>query len=109
MLGSFLYSKEEGTPAYKLKGHVKKGLKQDRYNRIMEIQKDISKKRLKRFEGKNMKVIIEGEDEGYKVGRLITQAPDIDGLAFIKGNCRVGEIRIGKIVKTLDYDVIVEV
>ena len=137
MLGSFLYSKEEGTPAYKLKGHVKKGLKQDRYNRIMEIQKDISKKRLKRFEGKNMKVIIEGEDEMnypaashgaskarqqhenhlgvwtrgaiHKVGRLITQAPDIDGLAFIKGNCRVGEIRIGKIVKTLDYDVIVEV
>jgi hypothetical protein len=43
------------------------------------------------------------------VGRLLMQAPDIDGIAFIKGECKAGEIREGKIVKTLDYDVIVEV
>ena len=41
-------------------------------------------------------------------GRILTQAPDIDGIAFIKGDCAIGEIRDGKIVKTLDYDVIVE-
>jgi ribosomal protein S12 methylthiotransferase len=109
MLGAFMYSREEGTPASKMKGHVKKGIKQERYNKIMEIQKDISKRRLERLKGKDINVIIEGEDEVYMTGRIISQAPDIDGMAFIKGTCNMGEMREGKIVKTLDYDVIVEV
>jgi ribosomal protein S12 methylthiotransferase len=109
MLGAFMYSREEGTPAFKLKGQVKKSIKQSRYNRIMEIQKEISKKRMKILEGKSVKVIVEGKGEGHMVGRLLTQAPDIDGIAFIRGDCAIGEIRDGKIVKTLDYDVIVEV
>ena len=108
MLGAFMYSREEGTPAFKLKGQVKKSIKQSRYNRIMEIQKEISKKRMKILEGKSVKVIVEGKGEGHMVGRLLTQAPDIDGIAFIRGDCAIGEIRDGKIVKTLDYDVIVE-
>ena len=108
MLGAFMYSREEGTPAFKLKGQVKKSIKQSRYNGIMEIQKEISKKRMKILEGKSAKVIVEGKDEGHMTGRLLTQAPDIDGIAFIRGNCAVGEIRDGIIVKTLDYDVIVE-
>lgn len=109
MLGAFMYSREEGTSAFKLKGQVKKSIKQSRYNGIMEIQKEISKKRMKILEGKSAKVIVEGKDEGHMVGRLLTQAPDIDGIAFIRGDCAIGEIRDGIIVKTLDYDVIVEV
>jgi ribosomal protein S12 methylthiotransferase len=109
MLGAFMYSREEGTRAAKLKGQVRKGIKQQRYNRVMEIQMDISKKKLKRLEGRTAKVIVEGKEGDSMVGRLLTQAPDIDGIAFIKGDCNIGEIRQGKIVKTLDYDVIVEV
>lgn len=108
MLGAFMYSKEEGTRASKLKGHLRKGIKQERYNTVMAIQKDISKKRLKGLEGTKMKVIVEGKERETMVGRLLIQAPDIDGIAFIKGECNIGEIREGKIVKTLDYDVIVE-
>jgi ribosomal protein S12 methylthiotransferase len=74
----------------------------------MEIQKEISKERLKRLIGQKTKVIVEGKDETSMTGRILTQAPDIDGIAFIKGDCAIGEIRDGKIVKTLDYDVIVE-
>ena len=108
MLGAFMYSKEEGTPAYKMKGQVKKALKKQRYEAIMEIQQEISKRRLLRLLGRTMKVIIEGEEQDRMVGRLLTQAPDIDGLAFIRGGGKVGEIRQCKIVKTLAYDVIVE-
>ena len=108
MLGAFMYSKEEGTPAFKMKGHVRKGVKQTRYGRIMEIQQGISKRRLARLIGRSVKVIIESEEDGQKVGRLLTQAPDIDGIAFLKGAGAIGEIRYGKVVKTLDYDVIVE-
>ena len=109
MLGAFMYSREESTAAYRLRGHIKKGIKQSRYNAVMELQKTISQKRLKRLEGKTMKVIVEGKEEASMAGRLITQAPDIDGIAFIRGDCAIGEILDGKIVKTLDYDVIVEI
>jgi ribosomal protein S12 methylthiotransferase len=109
MLGAFTYSREEGTFASRLKGHVRENVRQKRFNMIMEIQKDISKTRLERLVGTKAKVIVEGYEKPYMVGRLLTQAPDIDGVAFIKGECKAGEIREGKIVKTLDYDVIVEV
>ena len=45
-LGAFTYSREEGTPAARMKGHVPKGVKKRRYRRIMELQMEISKKRL---------------------------------------------------------------
>ena len=109
MLGAFAYSKEEGTPASGFKGHIRGNIKQKRHHEIMAIQQDISKQRLQRLVGRTAMVIVEGYEKPYMVGRLLTQAPDIDGIAFIKGECKVGEIREGKIVKTLDYDVIVEV
>jgi ribosomal protein S12 methylthiotransferase len=109
MLGAFTYSREEGTPAARLKGHLRKSVKQKRYNTIMAIQKDISKERLQRLVGTKAAVIVEGYEKPYMIGRILTQAPDIDGIAFVKGDCVAGEIREGKIVKTLDYDVIVEV
>jgi ribosomal protein S12 methylthiotransferase len=109
MLGAFMYSREEGTPAFRMKGQIKKSVKQERYNRIMEIQKEISGRRLKRLEGRTMKVIIEEKDGEQTFGRLLVQAPDIDGIAFVRGDCNPGELRAGKIVKTLDYDVIVEI
>lgn len=109
MLGAFMYSREERTQAHRLRGHVKKSIKRARYNRIMELQKEVSRHHLKMLEGKRMTVVVEGKEDTSMVGRLIIQAPDIDGIAFISGDCRIGEIREGKIVKTLDYDVIVEV
>lgn len=109
MLGAFVYSREEGTPAYRLRGHIKKGVKQARYNAVMEMQRKISREHLKRLAGRTMKVVVEGKEGASMVGRLLIQAPDIDGIAFIRGDCTAGEIRDGKIVKTLDYDVIVEV
>jgi ribosomal protein S12 methylthiotransferase len=109
MLGAFTYSKEEGTPASRFKGHIRGNVKQKRYHTIMALQQDISKRRLHRLVGRRAAVIVEGYEKPYMVGRLLTQAPDIDGIAFIKGECKAGEIREGKIVKTLDYDVIVEV
>jgi ribosomal protein S12 methylthiotransferase len=72
MLGAFTYSREEGTPAFRLKGHMRKNEKQRRYNKIMEIQKDISKQRLERLVGTKARVIVEGYEKPYMVGRLLT-------------------------------------
>lgn len=109
MLGAFTYAREEGTPAYTLKGQVTKKVKQQRYIRLMESQKEITRARLSRLKGKTVKVIVENDGEDPKAGRMLLQAPDIDGIAFIKGDCRTGEIRDAKVLKTLDYDVVVEV
>lgn len=109
MLGAFMYSREEGTAAYRMKGQIRKGVKRDRYLSLMETQKEISRARLADLLGKTVKVIVEDAGASPKVGRMLTQAPDIDGIAFVNGACAEGEIREGKVVKTLDYDVVVEV
>lgn len=108
-LGAFVYSKEEATPAYKLKGQVRAPVKRQRHSRLMQIQQEISKERLKRLTGRSMHVVVEGEEGDGMIGRLLVQAPDVDGLAFIQGECKAGEIRKGQVVRTLDYDVIVRV
>lgn len=109
MLGAFRYARETGTPAYKLKGQVAGRIKKERYIRLMEAQKEISRSRLARLKGMTVKVIVENDAEDPKTGRMLIQAPDIDGIAFIKGNCRAGDICDAKVLKTLDYDVVVEV
>lgn len=109
MLGAFRYAREEGTPTYKLKGQVLKKVKEDRYVRLMEAQKEISRRRLARLKGMTVKAIVENDTEDPKTGRILLQAPDIDGIAFIKGECRTGDICDAKVLKTLDYDVVVEV
>lgn len=108
-LGAFRYSREEGTLAAKMKKQLTKRVKTERFNKIMERQRAISKKRLKRLLGKKTMVIVEDEGKGYMIGRILNQAPEIDGVAFINGKAKKGEIMECKIVKTLDYDVVVEV
>ncbi|MBP1747870.1 MAG: ribosomal protein methylthiotransferase RimO [Deltaproteobacteria bacterium] len=109
MLGAFRYAREKGTVAYKLKGQITNKVKKDRYIRLMEAQKEISRTRLARLKGTTVKIIVENDAEDPKTGRMLIQAPDIDGIAFIKGKCRAGDICDAKVLKTLDYDVVVEV
>ncbi|MGD0660358.1 MAG: 30S ribosomal protein S12 methylthiotransferase RimO [Syntrophorhabdales bacterium] len=108
-LGAFIYSREKGTAAARMKGHPTKGVKKRRYRRIMEMQKEISKRRLERWKGREMPVIVEAREASGLTGRTMLQAPDVDGIAFIRGRCEVGQIRKGTVVATLDYDVIIEV
>jgi ribosomal protein S12 methylthiotransferase len=108
-LGAFIYSREAGTASARMKGHVPKGVKKRRYEKVMELQREISKKRLMRLKGREMPVVVEAREADAMTGRLLLQAPDVDGIAFIKGDCAVGEIRTGVVTSTTDYDVIVEV
>jgi ribosomal protein S12 methylthiotransferase len=107
-LGAFMYSRESKTPASRMKGHLPKGVKKRRYQRIMELQQERSKRRLARLIGRDMLVIVEARESGVTTGRTMLQAPDVDGIAFIRGDCRVGEIREGVVAGTLDYDLIIE-
>lgn len=112
-LGAFTYSKEEGTPAARLKEQVHPMTKKSRYNKIMKLQQQVSKDNLLNLVGKEEKVLIEGItfDEKYYVGRTSYQVPDIDGITYIKSDkeLAIGEFVNCTIVKSKEYDLIAKI
>ncbi len=85
-LGTFMYSKEDGTPAGKLPNQIHGNTKKARYNKIMQSQKEISKNNLQRKINKQYQVLVEdiSFDGKYYIGRTMQDAPEIDGLVYIK-------------------------
>lgn len=87
-LGAFMYSKEEGTAAEKLKNQVHPATKKSRYNKVMKLQQEISKNNLKNKIESVQTVRIEGitKNQKYYVGRSYMDVPEIDGLIYIENN-----------------------
>ena len=85
-LGVFQFSKEEGTPAARLKDQIHPMTKKSRYNKIMRLQQDILKEERKKYIGKEFEVAIEGisENKKYLIGRTYMDVPEIDGVVYIK-------------------------
>lgn len=79
--GFFAYSREEGTPAYKIKGQIPATVKRRRVRDMYAVQREISLNKLKAHVGKQLKVLCDGisEEDGCFCGRAYFQAPDIDG------------------------------
>ena len=95
-LGTFMYSKEEGTPAEKLPEQIHGNTKKARYNKIMKEQQEISKQNQEKRLGERCEVLIENIsfDGKYFVGRTMQDVPDIDGLVYVKndGERKVEEV-----------------
>ena len=111
-LGAFSYSKEEGTPAERLRDQVHGAAKKSRYNKIMKLQKGISKENMKKKLNKEIEVMIEGStfNGEYYVGRSYMDAPEIDGIVYIKTdkNLDSGEFVTVKVTEVEEYDLIAE-
>ena len=107
-LGVFKYSAEEGTQAFKWEDKVPEEMKEQRYQEVMEIQKQIVREKHRNYIGKEQPVFIEKLEEGcVGIGRTSWQAPEIDGQVYItKGSFSLGEIKKVKIVDADDYDLI---
>ena len=116
-LGTFMYSKEEGTPAARLPEQIHGNTKKSRYNKIMEAQQEISKQILKNKIGKTYKVLVEymSFDGKYFIGRTMQDVPDEDGLVYIENNDNSNENEIldnfvnCKIIDVSNYDLIGEI
>ncbi len=112
-LGVFTYSKEEGTPAARMKGQIRKNIKVKRQKTILELQNSISAEINTGRIGKVYKAIVDGiADDGiFYYGRTYAEAPEIDGTVYftspepLETGCFV-EI---KILNSEDYDLIGEV
>jgi ribosomal protein S12 methylthiotransferase len=105
-LGVFVYSREEDTPAYALKGRVPGKLAAARKALIEERQIPITGERMERFIGRELAVLVEegftppdsalpGEGRLY-LGRLFSQAPEVDGAAVISSE---GELVPGTLIR----------
>ena len=111
-LGCFAYSKEDGTPAARIKEQVHPMTKKSRYNKIMSLQKEISKQNLEKRIGQDIETLIEGKSFDGKtyIGRTYMDVPDIDGIAYLNTNKNLqeGEFTKAKIVDVSNYDLILE-
>lgn len=105
-LGVFAYSREEGTPAYRLPNQIDEETKILRRDRLMEIQNGVSKELCKRFIGKILPVLAEEMIDGVMCGRSIYDAPEVDGNVYFEGGEEnmLGEIRNVLIKDADDYD-----
>lgn len=112
-LGVFMYSKEDGTPAARLKEQIHQNTKKKRHNLIMRMAKDISEEKLKTCIGKRYRVLIENLtfDKKFYIGRTYMDIPDTDGMVIIKNskdNNLIGEFVDCRIINKKDYDLIAE-
>lgn len=111
-LGAFAYSKEEGTPAAKMDGQIHFMTKKSRRNKIMELQQNVSKEKLKEKIGQTYLALIESqtEDGKYYMARTYMDVIDADGVCWIKNSkkLKIGDFVRCKIIDVLDYDLIAE-
>lgn len=107
-LGVFEYSKEDGTPAEKLKEQIAAKIKTKRWNEIMSLQQKISKEKLKQYIGKEVEVLVEKVTDKYIIGRTRMDVPDMDGLVYIKNteDVKIGEFIECIVTSVKEYDLI---
>jgi ribosomal protein S12 methylthiotransferase len=93
--GFFAYSREDGTPADKLDGHIDESVKEARAKKLAAVQERIIKTHNKELIGKQVKVIYDDIDYDKQtfVGRTQTQAPDIDNVTLFSAD---EEVKIGE-------------
>jgi len=111
-IGIFKYSREPGSHSYDLDHQIPEDIKEDRYHRLMKIQRSLVKKNNKKMIGRKLEVIVEGyhpETQLLMVGRYYGQCPEIDGQILINDGRKVkafGQRYQVEITDIADYDLI---
>ena len=82
-LGVFKYSEEEDTGAYGLEDDVPEDVKQERFERLMELQQGISLALNKKRVGNVYKTIIDRQEGDYYIGRTEFDSPEVDNEVLI--------------------------
>lgn len=108
--GVFTYSHEEGTPAGALEDDVPREIKEDRRDRLMTLQQEISAERNRSRVGGRFELLCEGvcdETEHLLQGRLRGQAPEVDGRVLInEGAAEAGRMVTVEITEAHPYDLV---
>jgi ribosomal protein S12 methylthiotransferase len=103
-VGAFKFSFEPGTSSEPLGDPIPEEVKQERWERLMELQQGISLEKNQAFVGRKLDVLIEGQGDGITLGRTYRDAPEIDGMVLIEGDIPAGEMVPVQITGALTYD-----
>ena len=126
-VGVFTFSPEPGTPANDMAGQVSEEVKEERYDRLMELQQRISLGRNQAQVGRVLDVLVEAHGEmesmtpagksgrGQKtqrqpvsLARSYRDAPEVDGLVIIPGLLPLGKMTPARITGAIEYDLVGE-
>ena len=111
-VGAFQFSFEPGTTSEPLGDPIPAEVKQERWERLMELQQGISLEKNQAFVGKMLEVLVEGQGEvegsgePISIGRSYRDAPEIDGVVLIEGDVPAGEIVPVQITGAMTYDLV---
>ena len=116
-MGAFSYSDEEGSAAYALDGKIPPREIERRRRRLMQIQKQISRKKKRALVGREFDVLLQGPSEESDLlleGRTQMHAPEIDGKLFINDvpegmDVQPGEFYRCEITEAHDYDLVAKI
>lgn len=112
-VGVFRYSHEDNTHSFSMDDAlVDEATTRDRITALMDIQRGISRKKLKSYIGREIDVLVEGVSEESDLllqGRHPGQAPEVDGVVLLTNDTSSpGDIRRAKVRKAADYDLVAE-
>lgn len=105
-VGCFKYSAVDGAKANELPDAIPEEIKQNRWERFMQVQNKISTQRLKTKVGKTIPAIVDSIEENIVIARGYADAPEIDGKIFIKNaiHLKSGEIVNVRVESSTAYD-----
>ena len=108
-VGAFRFSQEPGTHAATLPDQVRPKAIERRWHELMQLQQGVSLARNRRWKGRTIDMLVEGDgesDDGRRLvmGRSFRDAPEVDGQVFAWGDAPVGEIVSVKVTQPTEYD-----
>ena len=110
-LGVFKYSREKGTPAAKLNLAVSQRVRQNRFDKVMRLQRQISRSNNQKWIGKMIEILVERKLKAGYMGRSFMDAPEIDGSVRIitNKNLGLGSMVKARITGATPYDLIAKI
>jgi ribosomal protein S12 methylthiotransferase len=112
-VGAFTFSPQAGTPAADLPDQVPDEVKEERYAALMELAQELSLESNREIVGRELDVLIESSEpttsmtgEPISVGRTYRDAPEVDGLALVKGSFPLGAMVRVRVDGALPYDLL---
>jgi ribosomal protein S12 methylthiotransferase len=112
-VGAFTYSPQTGTPAAEMAEQVPEAVKDERYGALMELAQGISHESNRAMVGREVDILVESREpsesasgEPVVVGRTFRDAPEVDGMAFLKGTYPMGSMVRARVDGALPYDLL---
>jgi ribosomal protein S12 methylthiotransferase len=102
----FTYSREEGTPSYDLPDQVTAREATRRRREVMTLQQEISLQKHQAMVGQRTWVLVDEDptEDRPAIGRLPSQAPEIDGVVYIDGPVVSGQLVYVELLSATAYD-----